>query len=270
MLVSVITPTYNAGKTILQNIESVRAQSWPFIEHILIDGKSTDDTLSVAAQYKDHFSKIISAEDGGIYDAMNKGIALASGKLVGILNADDQYLPDSVENAVREYLSQDKEKAIVYGDMIKWFSSFKTKQKGDMSDKAFKKARIKINHPTCFVPLSVYDEIGSFDLNFSSGADREFMYRARYHGVVFVKSKHVLAHFALGGFTSQYSIKKVFKVTREEYALNVRYFNKVVAAKNSMKVFYRGARNLLVSKAIPSNMFCSIRAWRLSKKRSSV
>ena len=91
MKISIITATYNSGKTVRETIESVFAQKNIDLEYIIIDGASTDNTLEIVKEYKDKISKMVSEKDGGIYEAMNKGIELASGDVVGILNSDDVY-----------------------------------------------------------------------------------------------------------------------------------------------------------------------------------
>ena len=92
---SIITATYNAADTLVACLDSVRKQSID-VEHILIDGGSTDDTLAIADSYKEHIAKIVSGPDQGIYDAMNKGIGMATGDVIGILNADDYYPSNDV------------------------------------------------------------------------------------------------------------------------------------------------------------------------------
>ena len=103
-LVSVITVCLNAGAHISQAMGSVLAQTYANVEHIVVDGGSTDDTLEVLAEFKPRLGdrlRWISEPDEGLYDAMNKGIALATGSLIGTLNADDFYEPDAIANAVR-------------------------------------------------------------------------------------------------------------------------------------------------------------------------
>ncbi|MDX2476604.1 MAG: glycosyltransferase, partial [Gammaproteobacteria bacterium] len=96
MKISVITVVFNAVETIEDTIKSVIDQDYDDIEHIIIDGGSTDGTLDVVNCYKDHLAKVVSEPDNGIYDAMNKGIALASGNIIGFLNADDLYAHNDV------------------------------------------------------------------------------------------------------------------------------------------------------------------------------
>ena len=101
MKVSIITVCYNSAKTIEHTIKSVAGQDYGNIEYIIIDGGSTDGTLDIIDRYKDKISVLVSEPDEGIYDAMNKGISIASGELIGMINSDDWYGPYTVSAAVR-------------------------------------------------------------------------------------------------------------------------------------------------------------------------
>lgn len=109
MLVTVITVCYNSEKTIRASIESVLNQTYPEIEYIVVDGKSKDNTVAIAKEYEDLFNekgysyRIITEKDQGIYDAMNKGIRMASGEIVGMINSDDWYEPVAVQTAAEVY-----------------------------------------------------------------------------------------------------------------------------------------------------------------------
>src|SRR5574338_486367 len=116
-LISIITVCYNSVKTIEETIQSVLAQDYPAIEYIIVDGGSKDGTLDVIYQYKHKISQIISEPDNGIYDAMNKGIHLAKGDVVGLLNADDIYANNKVISAIMQVMSDPNIEAC-YGDLI--------------------------------------------------------------------------------------------------------------------------------------------------------
>ena len=113
---SIITATYNAADTLDACIDSVRDQDVD-VEHILVDGGSTDATLDIANTYKDNLSQIVSEPDQGIYDAMNKGIQMATGEVIGILNADDFYPSNKILSRVEEVFT-DKNIEACYGDLI--------------------------------------------------------------------------------------------------------------------------------------------------------
>ncbi len=115
-LVSIITVCLNSEKTIEQTIQSVINQTYPNIEYIIIDGKSTDRTLEIIDKYKGKISILVSESDEGIYDAMNKGLKLATGELIGIINSDDWYESDAVETIVNSFLA-DRNVQVIYGNM---------------------------------------------------------------------------------------------------------------------------------------------------------
>jgi glycosyltransferase involved in cell wall biosynthesis len=176
--VSVITIAYNSAETIEDTIKSVVSQDYPELEYIIIDGGSTDNTLKIIDRYKDHISNIISEPDKGIYDAMNKGVANATGELVGILNSDDIYADDKV---VTDIVNQLGDKDAIYADLVYvkrdaidevtryWKSGEYTK--GD-----FVKGWMP-PHPTFFVRKRCYDAYGTYDLRLKSAADYECMLR---------------------------------------------------------------------------------------------
>lgn len=178
MKVSVITIAYNSAETIEDTIKSVVSQDYPELEYIIIDGGSTDNTLKIIDRYKDHISNIISEPDKGIYDAMNKGVANATGELVGILNSDDIYADDKV---VTDIVNQLGDKDAIYADLVYvkrdaidevtryWKSGEYTK--GD-----FVKGWMP-PHPTFFVRKRCYDAYGTYDLRLKSAADYECMLR---------------------------------------------------------------------------------------------
>ncbi len=123
MLFSIITVCYNSEKTIERTIKSVLNQTESNYEYIIVDGGSTDKTLDIVKNYEDAFNgrlKYISEKDNGIYDAMNKGIGMAKGELIGLINSDDYYELDALENIKKEYekLEDEKKKHLVmYGFM---------------------------------------------------------------------------------------------------------------------------------------------------------
>jgi len=176
--VSIITATYNSAATIRDCLDSVSSQ-YVQAEHIIIDGGSTDGTLNAVCSCP-HIAKIISEKDHGIYDAMNKGLELATGEVVGILNSDDFYAGNDTLTKVAETFADAKVDAC-YGDLLyvdpldttkivrKWVS-------GAYHERCFYGGWMP-PHPTFFVRRSVYERYGRFDLNLGSAADYELMLR---------------------------------------------------------------------------------------------
>ena len=116
MKVSIITVTYNSGKYLEDCIESVVKQRYKNIEHIIVDGKSNDNTLAIIKKYESHISKWISETDKGMYDAINKGIVMATGDIIGILNSDDMLDTDDVISSIVKAFEEQQTDA-VYGDL---------------------------------------------------------------------------------------------------------------------------------------------------------
>lgn len=197
---SVITPCYNAASTIENTLKSVEAQHYDAMEHIIIDGASNDDTLLLVREYSERVPyevKIVSEADNGIYDAMNKGINMASGELIGIVNADDWYEPQAFEKIISAYSGRDKE--IIYG-MIRLYDKDKLKSI-EFYHHDFLLERM-INHPGCFVSSKVYKEVGLFDTSYRSSADYDWMKRASDNNCVFTPVYEVLANVRCGGMSS--------------------------------------------------------------------
>ena len=118
MKLSIITICFNSFSTIEATIKSVLSQNYDNLEYIIIDGNSTDNTLEIIHKYRNRISKIISEKDNGIYDAMNKGVCLASGDVIGILNSDDFYEDNNVLQDVMTCFETDPELSILYGDLV--------------------------------------------------------------------------------------------------------------------------------------------------------
>lgn len=180
MLLSIITVCYNSEKFIKHAIESVLNQDYPNIEYIIVDGGSSDNTLNIVKSYGSKITKIISEPDKGIFDAMNKGISLASGDIIGMLNSDDLYLDNKVISKVVESFKTYACK-IIYGDLV-------YVKKDDINcivrrwiTKEYKQAAFKKGwhppHPTLFVTKDTYELFGNFKLKFNLAADFEIMLR---------------------------------------------------------------------------------------------
>lgn len=199
-LVTIITVCYNSEKTVRRTIESVLNQSYCHIEYIIVDGKSSDGTIDILQEYQSKFGerlRIVSEHDEGIYDAMNKGIKMASGEIVGILNSDDYYEGDAVEKIVSIW--DKKGMQILYGLM----RALKDGQEYSVSLLSHKFLNEHmIWHPSCFVTRDVYEEIGLFDIRYRSVADYDFMLRARdCEEIRFVPVYSVLTNYSEDGMS---------------------------------------------------------------------
>lgn len=185
MKISIITATWNSGKTVRDTIESVLGQTYKDIEYLIVDGASKDDTMSVVKSYEDAFEgrlRYVSEPDKGIYDAMNKGIAMATGDVVGILNSDDFYTSaDVVETIARTFDGAGGELDAVYGDIHYVEDSDLTKCVRYYSSAGFKRAKMRMGwmpaHPSFYCRKAAYEKYGDFDISFKIGADFENLLR---------------------------------------------------------------------------------------------
>lgn len=201
ILVSVLTPCYNSVKTIEKTLECIEKQSYHNIEYIIIDGGSTDGTLELIEKHRNRLPKqftLVSEKDNGIYDAMNKGIRLAKGHLIGIVNSDDWYEEDTVEQIVKYYQGNPCE--VVYGMQRNYLNG---REKATFIYHHDFLPEQMITHPTCFVTKEAYNELGAFDLKYRSAADYDLMLRFwESKKVIFTPVQKVLSNFQLGGMSS--------------------------------------------------------------------
>lgn len=219
MKVSIITVCYNSEKTIEHTIQSVLSQDYPDIEYLLIDGQSKDQTIDIANKYKKHIAKIVSQKDKGIYDAINKGIQLASGDIVGILNADDFYIDKKVISKI-VHLFQTKRTDSVYADLV-----YVKKDDTDKIVRYWKSRPYRAGlflrgwmppHPTFFVKKTVYDKYGLYTTQLSSAADYEFMLRVLHrHKISTAYLPEVIIKMRVGG-KSNINLKNRLKANLED------------------------------------------------------
>jgi glycosyltransferase involved in cell wall biosynthesis len=195
-LVSVITVVLNGEKFIEETFKSVFAQSYKNIEYIVVDGGSKDDTLDIIKKNEDRIDFWISEKDQGIYYAMNKGITLATGEIIGILNADDHYSKDCVQHVVDAYLRTKAD--VIHGDII-LITGTQSRMKPDI---ATMNEKPSIFHPTCFVKKSVYQSIGAFDTRYRISSDYDFLLRCLKKGCTFHYVPEVLTYFRPGGMSA--------------------------------------------------------------------
>lgn len=176
--ISLITVTYNAESTIRRCIDSVIAQNYKNLEYIIIDGGSTDGTLRVIDSYREHISILISEPDRGVYDAMNKGIRLAGGTIVGTLNADDYFASADILAQLAKVFTEPKIN-ILYGnlDYIRADSTILRKWR----TKAYKNGMFNWGwmppHPTFYCRREMFGQLGNYRLDFGTAADYELMLR---------------------------------------------------------------------------------------------
>ncbi len=178
--ISIITVSYNSERTIGETIKSVLSQTYPFIEYIIIDGNSNDNTLAIIKNYESRVNKLLREPDNGIYDAMNKGIAMATGDVIGILNSDDIFYDEQVIEKIAEAFSKNTELDCLYGNIV-FFGSDKYKTTRTWKTKQYSRYYFELGevppHPALFVKANVYKEAGLYKTDFQLSADQEFMLR---------------------------------------------------------------------------------------------
>lgn len=229
-LISIITPCYNSISTISQTIESVLNQSYSNIEYIIVDGQSTDGTLDIIKKYlpiSQNRIRYVSEADDGIYDAMNKGISMANGELIGIINSDDWYEQDAIKIVVDAYILHGP---AVYHGMLRIFQN--DEESSVVITNHHFLANRMIQHPTCIVPKLYYSQYGLFNKYYMYAADYEFMIRLQKSGARFIPLYKILANFREGGASENVKsrlealdIKKKYRFISKKfyYAANLKF-----------------------------------------------
>ncbi len=231
MFVSVITPCLNSKETIRDTMESVLRQSYQKIEYIVIDGGSTDGTVEILKEYAPLFGKrmlFVSEKDGGIFPAMNKGIRMSHGSLVGILNSGDCYEKDAVEKMAAQYRAGSYQVLYGYMRVMGPRRSYYI-----CRDRHQQLMEAMIPHPTCFVSRNVYRDFGLYLECFKLASDYELMMRLYRTGKVsFQCIPEIITNFQHGGASSGRRTKYEVALIRFLYGgLSGREFLKKVAGE---------------------------------------
>jgi glycosyltransferase involved in cell wall biosynthesis len=183
-LISVITVSYNSAETLEQTLKSVVEQDWPKIEHILIDGASTDGTADIIERYKGILTQVVSEPDQGIYDAMNKGLNLAKGDIICFLNADDQYATQTVLTQVATQMREHELDALL-GDVGFFHKANPERMIRRYRSNRFRPERLAWGwmpaHPALFLSRAVVQRVGGFKTHYRIAGDFEFILRT-FHG----------------------------------------------------------------------------------------
>lgn len=216
--VSIITVVYNGAQTIEQTILSVLGQTYKNIEYIIIDGQSTDGTQNIVRKYMDSIDCFISEKDNGIYDAMNKGIRIATGEIIGIINSDDWYSENAVEQAI-DYFTQ-KEVDLVYGKVcfVEQNGEKKIAQQLPLEMLWY---RTVVYHPSVFIKKKIYEQFGFYNLKYKISSDYELLLRLYSHQVKFGYIDVVVAYFCLGGLSTTLQKESI----EEHREISLKYIN---------------------------------------------
>lgn len=223
MKISIVTATYNSAATVRNTIESVLGQTYGDYEHIIVDGLSKDDTVAICRSYEGRYGgrlRIISERDRGIYDAMNKGVRLATGDVVGILNSDDFYSDEGVLAAVARELAQGEADA-VYGDIHYVRGEDLTRCVRYYSSRYFRRWMMVMGyqpaHPSFYCRRGCYERYGAFDISLRIAADFENMLRLIYKHRI--KTRYIPMDFVTmcEGGASTDGLSSHMRILREHY-----------------------------------------------------
>ena len=222
MKISIITATFNSGATIEDTIKSVLRQTYKDIEYWIIDGCSEDNTLDIVRYYEPMFNgrmHVISEPDKGIYDAMNKGIGMATGDVIGILNSDDYYTADDALSTIANYFSRNDADAI-YGDIHFVNDDNPEKCVRYYSSALFRPWLLRFGfmpaHPSFYVRSNVYRKYGTFSLDYKIASDYDIMVRLLHKHRI--KAQYIKKHFVTtrtGGISTK-NVKNRLLISRED------------------------------------------------------
>lgn len=222
MKVSIITATYNSAATIRDTLASLESQTYPDIEYIIVDGASKDNTLEVVNHHCTRVSKIISEPDRGIYDALNKGIAAATGDVIGFLHSDDLFAsPESVASLVAAFKSSDYNAVYADLDYVDQHDTDKIIRRWVGSP--FKTFKLQLGwmpaHPTFYMTKAMYEKLGCFSLAFPIAADYDSVLRYFNSGELkTIYLPQVVIKMRVGG-ASNNSLKNVKRKLKEEIVI---------------------------------------------------
>jgi len=261
MLISIITVCFNAEKYIEKTILSVINQNYKNIEYIIIDGKSTDSTVEIIKKYESKISFWSSEPDNGIYDAMNKGVNIASGEIIYFLNSDDFLYNNLVISNILNIFQTNYTLDFVYGKINRFTAS----KSGLILDIDFNKNNLRKgkmpSHQAIFVKRNLFEKFGFFDLTYKSAADFEFICKIFVNKIKFEKADTIVANYSIEGYsnTDTTGIKECLQIIkkyfgRTNYFISVfRYipiiiFRKIAKYFGIMKIYRRNIYPKLIRK----------------------
>jgi glycosyltransferase len=222
MKVTIITAVFNGATTLENTIKSILSQSHQNIEYIVVDGASTDRSVEIANRFKGERCSVISEKDQGFYDALNKGIAMATGEVVGFLNADDTYATDDVIAEVTDVFLSNSQLDCVYGDLnyVRGSGGSPTIVRRWVSSQ-FRHQKLYFGwmppHPTVFLRRRVYEKVGGFDVSYKISGDYDFILRS--FGQQDFRAKYIpklMVNMQLGGISNR-SLKNILIKMAEDY-----------------------------------------------------
>lgn len=257
-LVSIVTVVYNGAEHLEETIMSVNHQTYDNVEHIIIDGSSTDGTLDIIRKYDGSIDYWLSEKDQGIYYAMNKGIKLANGELITLLNSDDFYFNDNVvADIVKAYDFKNKKPDIIYGDMIMKEKEIDYSLYANISNMKY---TMSINHPTCFLRKELYIN-NEFDTQFRICADYDLLLKMYLLNYQFIYLNKPITVMRAGGASASP------KLYIEKFQIHYNQIGTMFACVNLIKGLVK--RTYVVSRDFMIEKFFG-EAFFLNYKRNKV
>jgi glycosyltransferase involved in cell wall biosynthesis len=216
---SIITVCFNNRGTIRDALDSVRAQDYAELEYIVVDGGSTDGTLDVVREFGSRINKLIGGPDKGIYDALNKGLAAATGDIVGILHADDRYESSDVLSTVARAFAATPQADMVFGDVVFVRPGDPARVVRYYGSRQFRPWKLRFGwmppHPGTFVRRAAYAKLGPYALDLKIAADYEMFVKALLlHDMRFARVDRVLVRMRAGGLSTS-GLKSSIRLNRE-------------------------------------------------------
>jgi glycosyltransferase involved in cell wall biosynthesis len=220
MKVSLITVTYNSSRYLQNAIQSVYNQDYPDIEYIIVDGGSTDETVSIIEQNASCITKWISEKDNGMYDAINKGMKMATGDVIGILNSDDMLASKDVISKIA-YCFKEQKVDSIFGDLLYVEAEETSKVHRFWKGMTYNRKSFNLGwmpaHPTFYVRREIVEELGGYETHYFSAADFELMTRYLYkHRISAYYLPELIVKMRKGGMSNG-SFKKRFRANRRDY-----------------------------------------------------
>ncbi|TDO71513.1 glycosyltransferase [Flavobacterium chryseum] len=232
MKVSLITVCYNRKATMAQSIESVLSQDYDDIEYIVIDGNSSDGTKDIIESYSDKITQHISEPDKGMYDAINKGLQLATGDIVGLMHSDDVFYDSTVVTKIVNAFKNTSSADAVYGNGIYVTNDAKEKIVRNRIGGQYDFEKLKSGwlplHPTVYMKKAIVEKYGYYNLDFKIASDTEFLLRYLFkHKINIIYLNEYVVKMRMGGLSTNY--KRVFQVLSEDY--RIYRYHKISALK---------------------------------------
>lgn len=212
MKVSIITSCFNREATITQTIESVLAQDYPNIEYIIVDGASRDKSLQIIRKYEDRIAKIISEPDKGMYEAINKGLKVATGDIVGLIHSDDFFFSDHIISDIVAMFEQ-SDADMVYGNGLYVDAQHTDQVVRNWISGSYHRWKVGCGwlplHPTVYIRRNVIEKLGLYDESYKIAADSEFLIRYMYEARLRIRylNKYIVK-MRMGGLSTNLACRK--------------------------------------------------------------